>query len=130
MKKIIFTGLLLCISIFAFGQASSNKAETCRAKKKAKAVVETSFQVSGVCGMCKDRIENALSVKGVKMATWDRDTEMCRVIYRTDKVEEAELHRLINEVGHDTALSKASDEEYATVHECCKYRDGASCGDE
>jgi len=128
MKKYIFTGLLFCISIAAFGQTPSKTPKT---KKNKKTIVETTFQVSGVCGMCEERIENALSVKGVKLASYNLDTEMCRVIYRSDKIDEATLHRLLNEVGHDTALSKATDEQYATVHRCCKYRSGGiKCDDE
>lgn len=116
---------MLCFSLAAFGQTTS------KAPKVKKAVVETTFQVSGVCGMCEERIENALSVKGVKLATYDLETQMCRVIYRSDKIEEATLHRLLNEVGHDTALSKATDEQYETVHGCCKYRTGGiKCDDE
>ncbi len=88
-----------------------------------KEVKTIKFEVNGVCGMCEERIENALDVSGVKAASWDRSTHMCEVTYRTDKISEDEIHKLLNEAGHDTEKSKATDEQYATVHKCCKYRE-------
>ena len=88
-----------------------------------KEVKTITFKVSGVCGMCEERIENALDVKGVKSAEWDQDTHEVTVMYRTDKIDEDEMHKLLNEVGHDTEKSRATDEQYSTVHECCKYRE-------
>lgn len=89
--------------------------------------VETTFQVEGVCGMCEQRIEGALDVPGIISAEWDMETKMLHVVYRESKVSEQELHDLIHAVGHDTSAGKATDEEYAGLHGCCKYREGASC---
>lgn len=88
-----------------------------------KGVTTVSFEVSGICGMCEERIENALDVKGVKKAEYNTDTHMCEVVYNENKISEEELHKLLNEAGHDTEKSKATDEQYATVHSCCKYRE-------
>lgn len=85
------------------------------------------FRVEGICGMCEDRIEGALDVPGVVVADWDRDSKMVSVVYRSKKITEQELHELIHSVGHDTSAGKATDEEYAGLHGCCKYREGASC---
>jgi len=90
---------------------------------RAQKTVETTFEVSGVCGMCEARIEKAVDVKGVKMAEYDLDTHMLTVAYNTEKISEDEIHDLINAVGHDTEKSKATDEEYNGVHGCCKYRE-------
>ncbi len=90
---------------------------------KAQKTIETSFEVSGICGMCEDRIEKALDVKGVKMADYDIDSHLLTVAYNSAKISEADLHALLNAAGHDTEKSKASDEQYDTVHSCCKYRD-------
>lgn len=87
--------------------------------------IETSFEVSGVCGMCEDRIEKAVDVKGVKMADYDVDSHILSIAYNSDKITEEEIHALLNEVGHDTEKSKATDEQYETVHSCCKYREDA-----
>lgn len=88
-----------------------------------KEVIKIAFKVEGICGMCEERIENALSVKGVKSADWDLQTNVCTVVYRTDKISEEEIHKLLNEVGHDTEKSKASEEQYSGIHSCCRYRE-------
>ena len=116
--KYLFLAVIL-VSSFQFTQAQK--------KKKNKKVAETEFQVSGICGMCEERIENALSVKGVKMASWDLESKTCKVVYQPSKVSLEQLHELVNEVGHDTDQSKASDEDYANVHGCCKYRTMGDC---
>lgn len=89
--------------------------------------VETSFRVEGVCGMCEERIEGALDVRGVVSAEWDRESKMLAVVYKENQISEAQLHDLIHAAGHDTSAGKATDEEYAGLHGCCKYREGASC---
>ncbi len=73
--------------------------------------------------MCEERIENALDVKGIKAAEWNKTTKACEVSYRSDKITEEQIHALLNEAGHDTDKSKASEEQYGTVHACCKYRE-------
>ena len=88
-----------------------------------KELITVEINVDGVCGMCKTRIENALDVKGVKMANWTASTHTCKIVYREDKISEEEIHQLLNAAGHDTEKSIASDEEYAGVHGCCKYRE-------
>jgi len=90
--------------------------------------VEIEFQVSGVCGMCETRIEKALDVPGVIMAEWDVETKKAKVAYKTKVISEEQIHQLIANVGHDTEKIKATDEAYANVHGCCKYREGGwSC---
>lgn len=94
------------------------------AQKKA----EIEFQVSGVCGMCEARIEKALDVPGIIMAEWDVDTKKAKVAYKTNAFSEKQIHQLVANVGHDTADIKATDEAYANLHGCCKYREGGgSC---
>ena len=90
--------------------------------------VEIEFQVSGVCGMCETRIEKALDVPGVIMAEWDVETKKAKVAYKTKDISEEQIHQLIANVGHDTDKIKATDEVYANIHGCCKYREGGgSC---
>jgi len=85
--------------------------------------VERTFWVDGICGMCEERIESAIDVSGVVYSDWDRETKKLFVVYKPAKIEESELHRLINAVGHDTEASKASEEAYSNIHSCCKYRE-------
>ena len=89
----------------------------------AQKVQTVSFWVGGVCDMCEQRIENALDVKGVKVADYSLENHKVTITYNTKKLNEAKLHELINKVGHDTSASKATYEAYDNVHGCCKYRD-------
>lgn len=108
---------LLILMALAFSSASF-------AQKKA----EIEFHVSGVCGMCETRIEKALDVPGVIMAEWDVETKKAKVAYKTKVISEEQIHQLIANVGHDTDKIKATDEAYANMHGCCKYREGGgSC---
>jgi hypothetical protein len=72
--------------------------------------------------MCKTRIENALDIKGVKYSEWTRETQVCKVVYRADKLNEEDLHKTLTSIGHDTETMKATDEAYGGIHGCCKYR--------
>jgi len=84
----------------------------------------TSIFVDGLCGMCKERIEKAaLEVDGVVNADWSDDSRMLTVATGNEAFDEDQLHRAVTEVGHDTKKYKASDEAYAKLHDCCKYRD-------
>jgi mercuric ion binding protein len=84
------------------------------------------LKVSGVCGMCKTRIENALDIKGVKFSDWTQETQMCKIVYRTGKVSEEDLQKALTAVGHDTEAMKATDQAYGDIHGCCKYRSDVS----
>lgn len=90
---------------------------------------ELTFGVSGICGMCEDRIEAAFDQKGIVVADYDLEKKTIHVVYKSKKWSEESLHRLATGVGHDTDKYKATDEQYANLHGCCKYRDsgGGSC---
>jgi membrane fusion protein, copper/silver efflux system len=80
------------------------------------------FKVYGLCEMCKDRIEKAaLSVTGVKTASWDMDSKILKVEY-TENVKPLTFHKAVARVGHDTDLVKADDAVYNALPECCLYR--------
>lgn len=92
------------------------------AQKKKKEIVKESFEVNGVCGMCKSRIEKAaFSIKGVKMATWDIPTHQFTVIYDKNRLEIDQLHQVIAKVGHDTSKATAPDGVYDELPLCCLY---------
>lgn len=86
-------------------------------------ITKTSFEVDGLCGMCKERIENAAYIQGVKQVNWDRETHELAVVFRNDKVTEADIITSINNAGHDVKGHLATDEQYANIHGCCRYRD-------
>ena len=81
------------------------------------------FKTDGVCGMCKDRIEDALDKKGISFSNWDVDSHETTVIFNPAKITPDKIHQLIANVGHDTELKTAPDNAYNSVHGCCKYRD-------
>lgn len=89
-------------------------------KKNAK----VSFDVDGVCMMCKKRIEKAaLSTKGVKFASWDMKTHKLSLIIDERKTNLKTVKKTVAKVGHDTKDVKATKEAYESVSPCCKYRD-------
>jgi len=73
--------------------------------------------------MCEERIENAAYIQGVKKADWSQETHLLELIYNSSKVDEAAIISAINEVGHDVKNHPATDEQYANIHGCCRFRD-------
>jgi hypothetical protein len=102
-------------------------AQSQEVKKKKNAKV--SFEVDGICGMCKKRIETAaLKTKGVKFAIWSVESHQLNVILDERKTDVVTIQKNILEVGHDViGFDKkkliADEEAYNSVHPCCKYRD-------
>ncbi len=84
--------------------------------------IKISFHVNGKCGMCEERIENALDIKGIKFADWSKETKMCTVKFNPDIVSEKEIHQIIAKLGHDTKMCKATDKDYNNLHQCCHYK--------
>ena len=120
MKNLKSPLLFLFLALISLTSFAGNKA------------IETTIWVDGVCGMCKDRIELAVDVKGVKFAEYDVDSKELKIVFNEKKITLKEIHELIAKAGHDTKEVKASDEAYANIHGCCKYRDGggACSGDD
>lgn len=86
-----------------------------------------SFEVSGCCGQCKDRIENALDIKGVRLATWDKHTKVLTVTYKTKLVNADKILQIVAAVGHDNEKYTATEEAYSKLPGCCQYRGGSKC---
>ncbi len=104
--------LIVAITLLTFSAQAQNK-------------TADTLWVDGICGMCKDRIENALDVKGVWVAEWNIDTRQLYVVYKDSKISKEEISTILNTAGHDTEISKASDAHYNTLHACCRYRNEA-----
>jgi outer membrane receptor for ferrienterochelin and colicin/copper chaperone CopZ len=85
----------------------------------------TSFKVSGVCDQCKNRIEKALKIKGIKTAEWDVETKMLSLVFDPSKITLDKIHTRLADVGHDTELKKASESTYKALPDCCHYREMA-----
>lgn len=118
MNKIIFTLSLLLVGF-------STQSQEVKKNKNAK----VSFEVDGICSMCKKRIETAaLKTKGVKFAIWSVETHQLSLIMDERKTFINDVQQNILKVGHDVIGADkkkliAKEEAYNSVHPCCKYRD-------
>ncbi len=113
MKTLIFSMILMCVSIFQHTFAATTHYET------------TTFKVSGNCEMCKSRIETALKKNtAVQSATWDVKTKMVTISYNPHAISVDQLHKIIADAGHDTDKIKATDSAYKALPGCCKYKRG------
>lgn len=109
MKNNILILAFLMASTFGFAQDKNKK---------------MTFEVDGVCGMCKARIEKAaLNVKGVKYAAWDIPSHQLSLIVDERKTDAMKIKTAIAQAGHDTKELKAPQEAYDNIHPCCKYRE-------
>ncbi|MDC1324385.1 heavy-metal-associated domain-containing protein, partial [Polaribacter sp.] len=98
MKKIILLFSFMLIGISTQGQ---------EVKKNKNAKV--AFEVDGICGMCKKRIETAaLKTKGVKFALWDIKTHQLNLIVDERKTAVTTIQKNILKVGHDVKGIKAT----------------------
>lgn len=110
MKRLL-TVSLLTLSTFAFGQGKTSKVQT------------EKIHVTGVCNDCKERIENAAYLPGVKRADWDKQTQELIVSYKPAKVSLEQIEKSIANAGHDAGTIKASDSAYAQLPSCCAYKE-------
>lgn len=111
MKSFLFLLLVLPGLSFVRAQESS--------------VQEATFKVYGNCSMCKNRIEKAVAIKGVRYAKWNKSTKMLKVAFMSEAVTVDSLQKRIAAVGHDTDTYKAPGAVYELLPDCCLYRDNA-----
>ncbi len=87
-------------------------------------VVQAEFSVSGICGMCKSRIEKALKIEEVRYVKWDKNSKILKTAFLYPAVTADSLQKRIAAVGHDTENHKAPNDIYKNLPGCCLYRDG------
>ncbi len=118
MKNLI----ILILSVFSFTVSY--------AQKKENHIKESTFKVDGVCGDCKKRIESAaMRTKGVKLADWNKKSKDLKIVYNSKKVSEEEIQNAIAMSGHETPSVPSDSVAYSQLPGCCRYKDGAKCGD-
>lgn len=111
MKKLFFLiGLFISIATF-----SQNKSTT----------ATLTVSVKGNCDQCKERIENAADIKGVKICKWSEKTQVATITYNPEKVTPEQIKEAIAKAGHDVEGVKAPDASYKKLPDCCQYRDKA-----
>ncbi|MEP7237073.1 MAG: TonB-dependent receptor [Ferruginibacter sp.] len=82
-----------------------------------------SFKVSGVCVQCKERIEKAVKIKGVKSGVWDIETGLLSLVYNPAQVSIDKIESRIVAAGHDLENKKSVTAVYNALPKCCHYRD-------
>ena len=110
------------ILIFTLFGVLTTSAQTNKTIQKDSTVT---FNVSGVCSMCKMRIEEAAKGRGVVSGIWDEDSKVFSLTYNTALTNPEKVQERIAYVGHDTELKIAKEKVYKELPECCLYRDGA-----
>ncbi|MBV1887763.1 MAG: cation transporter [Urechidicola sp.] len=109
MKKLILLSAIILMAIPTSAQ-----------KKNAK----VQFEVAGICGMCKQRIEKAaLNTKGVKSASWSVETHQLILIIDERKTSPLIIKKTLAAVGHSTKEVETTEEAYDKLDSCCKYND-------
>ena len=111
-----------CLFIGAIAVRCSVSAN-CQEASATPAKVTCKFKVEGVCDMCKKVIENAAFIKGVKYASWDKESGMIEVVYKSAKTSEQLIHESIAKSGYTTEKVKAGDKAYNSLPDCCKYKE-------
>src|SRR5688500_12703877 len=112
MKQIVSLSILVIVSFIFPRHILSQSTDT-----------TVQFKVSGLCEMCKNRIEDAVKIKGVKSAEWNEHTKLLQLVYNPARVSQAKNHNKIAAAGHDTDVKMADDVDYQALPACCKYRD-------
>jgi len=118
MKKILTFVLLFTVIAINAQEKSKNK--------------KVAVKVSGICDMCKARIEKAaFKTKGVKSAEWSSEDQSLSLIINEHKTDVLTIQKNMAAIGHDTVGVQATDEAYNSLHGCCKYErtlvEGNSC---
>ena len=109
MKNLLIASIITLTTLAGFSQ------------KKGK--VEAKFHVEGICNMCKNRIEETVNFsKGVKSASWNKETEVLVVVYKEGKTTPQEIGEALAKAGHDNDYAKATDEDYEKISKCCRYK--------
>jgi mercuric ion binding protein len=90
------------------------------------AIQTTTISVKGNCDECKERIENAADIKGVKTSNWDEDKQAITVTFDSKKVTAEQIEMAIAKSGHQTTHKEADLKAYDGLPACCKY-ENAKC---
>lgn len=84
-------------------------------------ITTSTISVKGNCGECKERIENAADIKGVKTSEWSETKHILTVTYDSKKVSLDQIEKAVAKAGHETTNQKADVAGYKNLPSCCKY---------
>lgn len=88
-------------------------------------IITSTITVKGNCDDCKERIENAADIKGVKTSNWNKDKKVLTVTFDSKKVTLTQIEEAISKAGYATANKAADANSYKKLPDCCKYEQGA-----
>lgn len=89
--------------------------------KSAHAEKTDTFKVYGNCEMCKKTIETALDTEGIYYSNWNKDSKIIKVKFDSTMYSVDQIHVLISNAGYDTETTRATEEAYMRLDECCQY---------
>ena len=92
-------------------------------------VITDTISVQGNCGECRERIEDAAFIKGVKSASWNKEKDLLTVIYNAEKTSLEKISLAVANIGHDTRLHTGNEKKYKKLPSCCAYRTNACSHD-
>ena len=84
-------------------------------------IITQTISVKGNCDDCKERIENAADIKGVKTSHWNKQDKTLTVTFNSAKVNIEQIEKAIAKAGHQTTSQKADSAGYKALPSCCKY---------
>jgi len=115
IKAYIALLLLLPASLLTVAQESHNSIFTTSEGT-------ASFEVAGVCGMCKSRIEKAAKAAGLENANWEVRTQLLTLTFDPATFDTAAAKARILAAGHDVDGGTADPSAYKKLPACCHYR--------
>lgn len=109
-KHLIFLlGLSISLSLLLFPQTV--QAQTVKGR----------IAVAGNCEHCKERLESALDIKGIRFVRYNPETHWLEVQYTSKAFTMDDIEKRIALLGHDTERYKAADSTYNALPGCCRY---------
>ncbi|HCF63315.1 MAG TPA: hypothetical protein DEU93_03365, partial [Chitinophagaceae bacterium] len=89
----------------------------------AQSLQQSTFEVNGACGMCKQRIEKTAKQAGAATARWDLKTHRLTFTFDISQTSSDSIQQAIAVAGHDTEKYRAEDATYEALPDCCLYRE-------
>jgi len=85
-------------------------------------LIEYSFRVEGLCGMCSDRIETVAVEKGkAANADYNLETQILTISIDEAVTDVSEVRWEIAQAGHSNGTFTAPEEVYNNLPACCQY---------
>ena len=108
MKKLVLSAFLCTITYVIMGQT----------------LIDYTFRVEGVCGMCTQRIEETAINKGkAQTATYNLETHMLTVSIDETVTDISEIKWQLVQAGHANGSFEVPEDVYNDLPLCCQYND-------